>query len=129
MRFSFNSFNESAYFDLPTDSRRVIAAAAGAGFDLVELDFPTIAAFTARGGTIGQIAQGFRDEGIECCAITASMYGDGNSVADVTRQAAEWAVALGASFVQSNYLTRDVDQQLRELEEACDATRARPIRA
>jgi len=122
MKFSFNTFNDSAYFGLQTDPRRYGAAAARAGFDLIGLDLPTIAAFCQRGGKVVEIARAFADEGIGCSTVTAAgMYGDGNDVTELTTHAAESAVALGADFLQSNFISSDPHRQLAELEEACRA--------
>lgn len=122
MSFSFNSFNESAYWGHGADPHRVIAAAARAGYDLVGLDFPTISAFCESGGQIGDIARMFSDEGVGCSTVTAAgMYGDGNDVAEVTKRAAEWAAALGAPYLQSNFMSKEPRQQLGELETACRA--------
>lgn len=122
MTFSFNSFNESAYWGHGADPARVIGAAARAGFDLVGLDFATIKAFCDGGNTIGGIVRMFAAEGIGCSSVTAAgMYGDGNDIAEITKKAAEYAVALGAPYLQSNFMSHEPGQQLSELETACRA--------
>ncbi|MFT4054427.1 MAG: TIM barrel protein [Novosphingobium sp.] len=125
MDFSFNSYNESAWFGLAPDPRCTITAAARAGYARVGLDFPTLAAFCDGHGTIGDVAQMLADAGIGCSTVTAAgMYGDGNDVGEVTRRAGEWASALGAAFLQSNFMTSDRAQQVGELEQACRAVEA-----
>lgn len=127
--FCLNGFNGSTYIGQPGDLPAWIDAAAAAGFPLFGPDSFTLAAWLARGETLGGLARRMRDAGIGCGYIAAAAMLDGGPDAvPALLSAADAAEALGAPFLQVNMAGPDTATRRHALEQACAALDGRGLR-
>ena len=99
-RFSFNCFNNSTHLGLPPTLPQQIAAAAGAGYDLIGPDIPSLLAHEAAGLAPEQIREDMQQQGVECYELVPlSLSNDRESTRRSLATTARLASLVGAKQV------------------------------
>ena len=99
----FNVFNESGWFGRTPDLRRLVRAAAAAGFETVGLDVYSLAAHVQAGGRLEDVAGWIDAEGLRCAEIAALLLGPDPAEVDAQLALLEPMVrALRPAWVLTN---------------------------